>query len=64
MYIWEKRYNTAMLYRYPKSKKYPYEIPTNIRVYRHIIGYGILVDLIAITYNIYNKKFLTEDDTI
>lgn len=28
MYIWEKRYNTAMLYRYPKSKKYPYEIPT------------------------------------
>ena len=26
MYIWEKRYNTAMLYRYPKSKKYPYEI--------------------------------------
>lgn len=25
----EKRYNTAMLYRYPKSKKYPYEIPTN-----------------------------------
>ena len=29
MYIWEKRYNTAMLYRYPKSKKYPYEIPTN-----------------------------------
>ena len=28
MYIWEKRYNTAMLYRYPKSKKDPYEIPT------------------------------------
>lgn len=28
MYIWEKRYNTAMLYRYLKSKKYPYEIPT------------------------------------
>lgn len=28
MYIWEKRYDTAMLYRYPKSKKYPYEIPT------------------------------------
>lgn len=31
MYIWEKRYNTVMLYRYPKSKKYPYEIPTKIR---------------------------------
>lgn len=28
MYIWKKRYNTELLYRYPKSKKYPYEIPT------------------------------------
>ena len=34
MYIWEKRYNTEMLYRYPKSKKYPNEIPTNA-FFRH-----------------------------
>ena len=45
MYIWEKRYNTEMLYCHPKSKKYPYEIPTNIGVVAIltvVLNYSIL----------------------
>lgn len=49
MYIWEKRYNTAMLYRYPKSKKYPYEIPTK----SYIPGYDTKVyKLLSIIFSV------------